>query len=65
MYHFILNIMLHGVVSVKKIATDENSVYLLTKHVFTIKFKHCLYLIYLCGTWEVLGGEDQRGVQVL
>lgn len=49
-YYFILVIILHGVVSLKKIAIIENPTDILTKLIFTVMFKHCLNLSGLYST---------------
>ena len=64
-YHFILDIMSQGIVIVKKIIIIENHVNKLTKSIPIVKFKHCLNLTVLCSTLEILGGGNQREVQVL
>jgi hypothetical protein len=64
MYQFILNIISQGVVLVKKIIIAKNLAYILMKPISKVKFKYSLNLIGFCITWKVVGGGDQRGVQV-
>jgi hypothetical protein len=45
-YHFILEILSHDLVSMKKITTAENHINMLTKSISTVKFKHYLVLLY-------------------
>jgi hypothetical protein len=47
-YHFILEILSHDLVSMKKITTAENHINMLTKSISAVKFKH--YLVLLCST---------------
>jgi hypothetical protein len=47
-YHFILEIISHGLVSIKKITTAENHIDMLMKSISAVKFKH--YLVLLCST---------------
>lgn len=49
-YHFILVIISHGVVLVKKIIIVKNLTDILTKPIFIVMFKHCLNLSGLCST---------------
>ena len=46
-YHFVREIIEEGGVLVQKIKTDDNPADMLTKVVTTIKFNHCLNLIYI------------------
>jgi hypothetical protein len=40
--------MTHGDITMKKIATAENLVDMLTKPIHVLKFKHCLDLTNVC-----------------
>ena len=47
-YHFFREVMTQDIVTVKTIATTENSVDMFTKPLSVLKFKHCLDLIGAC-----------------
>lgn len=49
-YHFILEIMSHDLISMKKITTIKNHIDMFTNFISVVKFKHCLDLILLCST---------------
>jgi hypothetical protein len=47
-YHFLREVVTQGDIIVKKIATTENPVDMLTKPLPILKLKHCLGLIAVC-----------------
>ena len=44
-YHFILDIIAHGEVTVRKISTHDNPADMLTKSLPIAKFEHCMDLV--------------------
>jgi len=48
-YNFVLKVVAHADITLKKIATVENLADMLTKPVPVLKFKHCLDLVGVCG----------------